>query len=109
MPAGEPQKAKRILSQRGPGRVVCLGDEEEGGNTERGGEMAREREDTGMHLPGLLSGGEARDEPTQERTGTSAPGKAKKSARRLLKLRRFLGKTVEKDASSAHGQIPSPF
>ena len=36
-------------------------------------------------------------------------GKAKKSARRLLKLRRFLGKTVEKGASSAHGQIPSPF
>ena len=31
-----------------------------------------------------------RDEPTQERTGTSAPGEAKKSARRLLKLRRFL-------------------
>ena len=98
MPAGEPQKAKRILSQRGPGRVVCLGDEEEGGNTERGGEMAREREDTGMHLPGLLSGGEARDEPTQERTGTRAPGEAKKSARRLLKLCRFLS-----------WKLPSPF
>ena len=41
--------------------------------------------------------------------GDEEPGKAKKSARRLLKLRRFLGKTVEKDASSAHGQIPSPF
>ena len=77
--------------------------------TETEREMAREREDTGMHLPGLLSGGEARDEPAQERTGTSAPGRAKKSARRLLKLRRFLGKTVEKGASSAHGQIPSPF
>ena len=80
----------------------------------------------GINFSRRQGGRGAHPTETQERTGTSAPGKAKKSAggrgahptetgkakksaRRLLKLRRFLGKTVEKGASSAHGQIPSPF